>query len=223
MSAFKLALKQGANGIETDVQMTKDGILVLFHDEDMARLTGVEGKISDFTYEELSALDVVGGVDQDMTDKIPTFEAFLKTFADEDMSFAIEIKQDNIEKQIVEMLDKYEMFNKDTMIISFNIEHLKNIKSNTNNYTLGYLVRDYNKDIVSEMNDLGMTIISPKTKILDKNTVKAMHEDGFIIQSWGAYVEKSIKYTYNLGVDAMVVDQPDILINHIKSKHNNGD
>lgn len=219
MSAFKLALKQGANGIETDVQMTKDGVLVLFHDEDMSRLTGVEGSISDFTYEELSALDVIGGVDMDMTDKIPTFEAFLKEFANEDMTFAIEIKQDGIEEQIVEMLDKYELFNKDTKIISFNIEHLKNVLKYSQSYELGYLVREYNKDIIEQMNDLGITLISPKTKILDKKTVKAMHEDGFLIQSWGAYVEKSIKYTYDLGVDAMVVDHPDILINHIKTKH----
>jgi len=143
MSAFRLALSQGANGIETDVQMTKDGVLVLFHDEDMMRLTGVEGKISDYTYKQLAALDVIGGADMDMTGKIPTFEEFLKEFANEDMSFVIEIKQNGIEKQIIEMLDKYEMFNKNTKIISFNIEHLQNVRKHSKDYELGYLVREY--------------------------------------------------------------------------------
>lgn len=203
--------------------MTKDGVLVLFHDEDMMRLTGVEGNISDYTYKQLAALDVIGGADMDMTGKIPTFEEFLKEFANEDMSFVIEIKQNGIEKQIIEMLDKYEMFNKNTKIISFNIEHLQNVRKHSKDYELGYLVREYDIGIVKQMNELGITLISPKTKILDKDVVKSMHMNGFVIQSWGAYVEKSIKYTYDLGVDAMVVDQPDILINHIKTKHKDGE
>ncbi len=223
MSAFKLALKQGANGIETDVKMTKDGVLILFHDDDMMRLTGVEGVISDYTYEELSALDVIGGENMDMTDKIPTFESFLKAFSKEDIAFAIELKQDGIEKAVVDMLDKYEMYTANTRIISFSIEHLRNVSDYSQNYELGYLVREYNEQITEDMSSLGITLISPKTKILDKKTVKSMHDNGFVVQSWGAYIEKSIKYTYNLGVDAMVVDQPDILINHMITIHSNGD
>ena len=58
MSAFYLGLRRGANGIETDVQRTKDGVLVLFHDDTLKRVTGQEGSIQDYTYEELQGFDV---------------------------------------------------------------------------------------------------------------------------------------------------------------------
>ena len=47
--AFYTGVYMGANGIETDVQMTKDGILVLFHDDTILRLTGAPGSIRDYT------------------------------------------------------------------------------------------------------------------------------------------------------------------------------
>ena len=53
LSSFYLGLMQGANGIETDVQRTKDGVLVLFHDNTLDRVSNVSGNLSEYTYEEL--------------------------------------------------------------------------------------------------------------------------------------------------------------------------
>lgn len=51
LSSFYMGLAQGANGIETDVQRTKDGVLVLFHDGTLDRATDKSGKLSDYTFE----------------------------------------------------------------------------------------------------------------------------------------------------------------------------
>lgn len=51
--AFDLAVAAGADGIELDVQLTKDGYAVIFHDIDLVRLTGKKGRITDVTYETL--------------------------------------------------------------------------------------------------------------------------------------------------------------------------
>ena len=51
--SFYTGVYMGANGIETDVQMTRDGVLVLFHDDTILRLTGAEGSVADYTLEEL--------------------------------------------------------------------------------------------------------------------------------------------------------------------------
>ena len=48
----------GANGVETDIHRTKDGVLVLFHDDDIARVTNGTGQVSDYTYSQLLELDV---------------------------------------------------------------------------------------------------------------------------------------------------------------------
>ena len=53
LMSFYLGMQMGANGIETDVHRTKDGVVVLFHDDTITRLTGKEGAIADYTLEEL--------------------------------------------------------------------------------------------------------------------------------------------------------------------------
>ena len=71
--AFKKASELGF-GIETDVQMTKDGVLVVFHDDTLVRMTGEKGKLSDYTFDELRKMRLLN------TDyQIPTFDEFLKT------------------------------------------------------------------------------------------------------------------------------------------------
>ena len=85
--AFYTGIFMGANGIETDVQMTKDGILVLFHDDTITRLTGKEGAIADYTLEELREFTFEQNGYQD---KIVAFEEFLQNFAFRDLTFAID-------------------------------------------------------------------------------------------------------------------------------------
>ena len=60
LSSFYLGLLQGANGIETDVQRTKDGVLVLFHDDTVDRVTDGKGRLSDYTFDELKKLKIYG-------------------------------------------------------------------------------------------------------------------------------------------------------------------
>lgn len=72
MKAFERAVEAGY-GIELDVQLTKDRIPVVFHDSTLKRVCGAEGRIGDFTYEELSGLRLCGS-----QEKIPRLEDFLR-------------------------------------------------------------------------------------------------------------------------------------------------
>ena len=60
LAAFQQALEQGADGIELDVRLTRDGQLVVFHDRSMKRIGGIRGLVSNATLEEVRALDVGG-------------------------------------------------------------------------------------------------------------------------------------------------------------------
>ena len=60
LSSFYLGLLQGANGIETDVQKTKDGVLVLFHDDTLDRVSNKQGKLCDYTWDELKDAEIYG-------------------------------------------------------------------------------------------------------------------------------------------------------------------
>lgn len=71
MPAFEAAIKHGFN-IEIDVHLTRDGALVVFHDDTLKRVCGVEGKVRDFTLEELKKLRLA-----DSQYTIPAFDEFL--------------------------------------------------------------------------------------------------------------------------------------------------
>ena len=60
MLAFEKALEVGADGVELDVHLTKDGKLVVIHDEALARTTGYPGLISDYTLEALTKIKEIG-------------------------------------------------------------------------------------------------------------------------------------------------------------------
>ena len=95
LSSFYLGLLQGANGIETDVQRTKDGILILFHDDMLERVTNSTGFISDYTFNELKRIKVYGESVSDFYDGIVSLEEFLQRFSGYDINFAIELKSAN--------------------------------------------------------------------------------------------------------------------------------
>ena len=84
LPAFELAVKNGF-AIEMDVQASKDGVLVVFHDDTLKRMTGKEGKLSDYTVEELRKLRLL-----DTDCQIPTFEEFLQAAGG--VNLVVEIK-----------------------------------------------------------------------------------------------------------------------------------
>lgn len=87
--AFRLAAQKGY-GIETDVQATKDGVPVIFHDDTMERMTGAVGRIQNYTYDELKQFRLL-----DTDCKIPTLADFLA--AADNANIIVEIKDhDNI-------------------------------------------------------------------------------------------------------------------------------
>ena len=84
LPAFTKASELGF-GIETDVQMTRDGVLVVFHDDTLKRMTGADGKLSDYTFDQLRKLRLL-----DTDCQIPTFDEFLK--AANGVNLVVEIK-----------------------------------------------------------------------------------------------------------------------------------
>lgn len=85
LAAFAQALHQGADGVELDVQLSADGQLVVFHDDDVTRMTSGRGKVADLTLAELRQLTMA----EDQT--IPTLDEVLQRF-DRELLYNIEVK-----------------------------------------------------------------------------------------------------------------------------------
>ena len=129
MSAFRKAIELKANGIELDLQKTKDGKIVIFHDDFIDKKSNGIGTISDYTYNELLKFDFGSWFDLKYKDeKIVLFEEFAKEFLSEDLTFAIELKTIGIEKQTLEIIDKYSKSKENIYITSFIFEALENVR-----------------------------------------------------------------------------------------------
>lgn len=93
MPAFENALAFGADMIETDVRMTKDGELILMHDRSMLRTAGYDGFTNEMTLEEVKALDAGGWFsDTYKNTQVPTVKEFIRLIKDTDMLVNWELK-----------------------------------------------------------------------------------------------------------------------------------
>jgi glycerophosphoryl diester phosphodiesterase len=105
LAAFRAAVENGF-GIELDVQLTKDGELVVFHDVSLSRMTGCDGFVYEKTYEELCALTLGKS-----NERIPTFREVL-ALVDGRVPLLVEIKSDHAWRSVAEsaasLLDGYE-------------------------------------------------------------------------------------------------------------------
>jgi glycerophosphoryl diester phosphodiesterase len=212
MISFRNGLQMGANGIETDVQLTKDGVVVLFHDDTLDRVTGKTGCIADYTYKELLEFDVKNG---DLTAKIPTLEEFLKEFKNKDITFAIELKVKGVAKQTAEIIYKYGVQDK-VIITSFIYDALMEIKEVAPDLKRGYLLFNLDEKTRKEIEVLELYEICPKGQNVTKEQVEEYHQKGYSVRAWGISNEQIMIETFDKGVDGMTVNFPDKLTDYLK-------
>ena len=226
MLSFYTGIYMGANGIETDVQMTKDGTLVLFHDDTCNRILGIDGSIKDYTYEELLQYNVKNGL---LYDKVPTFEDFLAHFAHFDLTFAIELKVKGIEREVAAMIHKYGVADK-VIITSFIFEAIEQMKKVAPELRIGFLtklfkdpeidavVTDASAEVINKLIALGAYEICPKGSDITPERVKEWHSLGLGVRAWGISDTDIMKKVYDAGADGMTVNFPDKLTEYIAEK-----
>ncbi len=210
--AFYTGVYMGANGIETDVHITKDGVAILFHDDTLDRVTDQTGDVTTYTYDELQEIFVAKN---DFADKIVKFEDFLDKFSFRDITFAIELKQKGTAKQVADILKKYDMKDK-VVITSFDFESICDMRKYEPEIKIGYLTREVTDEILYEMKKLDMSEICPHASIVNEETVRKWHSEGFNVRAWGISNEDIMKKVYDAGADGMTVNFPDKLEEYIK-------
>ena len=140
ISAFAAAKEMGF-GIELDVRLSKDGELVVFHDDNLTRVAGIDGKVIDFTAEELSKMSLSG-----TSDGVPTLREVLDLI-DGAVPLIIEIKMNGDEKGISEkLMEVIEGYKGDYAVESFNPIALKIVRRMRPDILRGILSTEYLKD-----------------------------------------------------------------------------
>ncbi len=212
--SFYTGIYMGANGIETDVQMTKDGVAVLFHDDTIERMMKKPGKVADYTYDQLRAFPMER---QGRVDYIITLDTFLENFSKMDLTFAIELKGEGTEAETARLVEKYTVADK-CIFTSFKMEYLEKIHSINPSYKLGFLAEEgkIDEELLSKMEKLGFYEICPFWGDCTKENVASWHSRGLNVRAWGISNEEIMKTVYDNGADGMTVNFPDKLLAYIK-------
>jgi len=205
--AFYTGLYMGANGIETDVRRAKDGTLVLFHDNTLERVTGETGSVEDYTFEELQAFSVQKN---GYRDRIVAFEDFLRHFAFRDLTFAIELKGEGVEKDTADLIRKYQM-EKKCVVTSFHLEYLRNLRAYAPELRIGYLTSTVDDDLLKALIALDVDELCPKASMMTEELVHTWHRMGFRVRAWGVSDVARMENAYQSGADGMTVNFPDVL------------
>ncbi len=190
MASFKKAIHLGANGIELDLQKTKDGKIVIFHDDVIDKKSNGSGKISDYSYQELYRLDFGSWFDKKFKgEHIVLFENFAKKFLNLNLTFAIELKVDGIEKEVLNIINKYKVHD-NIFITSFNYGILKNVRTLDKNVKLSWLIDKINPNNIKELLKISGNQICPNAKFVTKDDITLANPNQLGVRLWGIHDEK---------------------------------
>ncbi len=215
LQAFYKALEMGADGIETDIQLTKDGVAVLCHDEILGRCIDEEGRICDHSWEELSSLTVKCPKHPQLRDNVCSFEEFLRHFGWRDLTFAIELKFEDEEKETLELLNKYGLKEK-CFITSFSFKALENFSVLDPGYRLGWLKDDFSDEDLKAFRAIGGAQLCPNIKSITKEKTEYWNSQGFSVRAWGIGGREDMIKAIECGTDGQTIDWPDMLSGYLK-------
>lgn len=213
MSAFRKGIELGANGIELDLQKTKDGKIVIFHDKKIDKLSNGTGKIEEHTYQELLELDFGSWFDNKYkNERIVLFEDFAKEFLSKNLTFAIELKVVGIEKEALEIINKHCKNTDNIYITSFIYETLENMREIDSNIKLSWLIKEkINKDNIERLQKIKGSQICPEAESVSKEDIELANKNELGVRLWGIYDEEIMREVCNLNIEGMTVNFPDKL------------
>ena len=212
MLAFRKAVEIGADGIEFDLHLTKDGQLVIIHDELLDRTTDFKGLVKDYSLRELKKANASALFDQ-YSEKIPSLEEYLSYIKDKDIITNIEIKNSiidypNIEEKMYEMVKAYGLLDK-IIVSSFNHESLLRVKAIDKNVKCGILESSRMVKSWDYVKSLGCEYYHPMNFVVDEYIIQKFKENGIGLNIWFGQSEFDYSRYLTDGVTSLITDYPD--------------
>ncbi|HEY8495569.1 MAG TPA: glycerophosphodiester phosphodiesterase [Limnochordales bacterium] len=209
MASFTKALEAGADGIELDFQMTRDGHLVVIHDQTLKRTAGKDGWVKDHTLAELRRLDAGSWFDARFAgERIPTLEEVLDLARDRVFVNA-EIKNlpyryPGIEEKLLEAV-RHTGFPLDRLIVSsFDHVSLERVQALEPRVAVASLFAHY----PVAFNELPGTVLHPHWGVVDEAFMQKARAAGRKVNVWTANDPWAWERLVAVGVDGIITDDP---------------
>ena len=212
LEAFQYSSDLGFVFMETDVQSTSDGKVVIFHDSDLKRVAGINKKISELTFQEIKEVDLING------GRIPSLEETLYSFPN--LRFNIDIKVDSAVDETINIVRKHDALDR-VCLAAFSSNRLSRIRKLTGP---GLCSSMGQAEIVRLLlTAFGLNLkVSPGLcaqvpvsqfgmPIVTERFIEKIHELNKLIHVWTIDETKEMFRLIDLGVDGLMTDKPTIL------------
>ena len=213
MEAFKLAIAQNVDGIETDVHLTRDGVVVIMHDETLDRTTDHKGCIKDLTYEQLCEVNANNHREDYGFCHIPRLEELLELVKEHHLELNIELKTDvyaykGIEAKVVALVKEYGV-EEQVIYSSFNHYSLMCLRQIEPQSKIGLLYMEGLYEPWKYATCLKANALHPYYPCLRiPDYVLHSHASKIAVHPWTVNDIDTAKNLIELGVDAIITNVP---------------
>lgn len=216
LEAFQKAADMKTDGVELDVQLTKDNEIVVVHDENLERVSNGTGWVKDHTLAQLKALNFNRTHPEFEKASIPTLEEVYECLRATGLTINVEFKTgifwyQGIEDKVLDLTAKLGLEDR-VIYSSFNHFTLAKLREMKEDVTTGLLYSDdwigiapYARDTV-HVNALHPALYH----LQDPSYVKTAHEYGLETHVWTVNDEKYIRMCRDMGVEAIITNKPDL-------------
>ena len=215
MASFERGLELGADWIELDVHLSRDGALIVIHDETLERTTNGHGLVRDHTLAELKRLDAGQG------QRIPTLDEVLDWARERNTVVDIEIKNaplyyEGIEKAVVDCLQRHEMVEQ-VIVISFDHAAVKHVRDLDHRVATGVLYACRPTDAgIGLARAANADAVLPHWAYVTAQDVELAHQNRLAVAPWATSDPEILRHLIASGVDAIGTNHPDVLRDVIK-------
>lgn len=218
MPSFLAAEAAGAGGVELDVRLTRDGVVVCFHDDRLDRVTAARGPLAERTWAELAALPVLPGAFAGTfpSARIPTLQDVYAALAPE-THVVVELKAvpaapELLVERTLSIIDGAGALSR-TRIISFERELLQLVRRRSASALLGALAgRGDLPTLLPQAMEVGAEAIHVHHSLVNAPLLTDARERGFLVNAWTVNTVEAARRLSALGVDEITTDDPALLL-----------
>ena len=216
LEAFRLAMEQGADGMELDVHLTKDGEVVVIHDETLDRTSNGHGNVRDYTLEELKKFSFHNHMEKYQGVQIPTLKEVLNLVKNSCMKVNIELKTgiywyEGIEEKTMDIVKTMGMEDR-VIYSSFNHYSIQKVLEQNSDAETAYLFSDVPLNMEKYAKDTGVKGLHPAVYHLKMaDFLETYLKSGLKVRVWTVNNKEDMKMFMDAGVDAVITNYPDII------------
>ncbi|MEW5746623.1 MAG: glycerophosphodiester phosphodiesterase [Nitrospirota bacterium] len=200
LASFQRAIELGANAVELDVRKTKDGKLVVIHDDTLKRVFGEDISVSQATLKKLK--QVTDG-------RLPALDEALRFIDGKVEKILVELKEIGDEKKVLETVTKEGLQDR-VIVVSFHEDALWEVRGLNRTIETGLIYAKHKSPVAAALK-LDARYIVPLYRIAHTRTIEDAHSHNLKVVVWTINTKKEVAACKAKGVDGIASDKPDIL------------